>query len=158
MHCRSPVAEQFFLDTFLIMLNCSGMKTLEATKIFEALSADVRLEVFRLLVRSAPDGLVAGEIARLLDVPATNLSFHLKAISHAGLVSVEKEGRFLRYRANIPLMLEMVAYLTEECCSSDPGQCLQYRQESSVPEKFLPPCPSCGGTDSTKETGKLPQE
>ncbi len=116
------------------------MKTSDAAKIFEALSSDVRLDVFRLLVKHAPDGLVAGEIARLLDLPATNLSFHLKAVSHAGLVTVEKEGRFLRYRANIPLMLEIVTYLTAECCADQPEQCLQYRRESSVPAGLLPSC------------------
>ncbi len=116
------------------------MKTKQATVIFEALSFDVRLELFRLLVKNAPDGLVAGEIAKQLDIPATNLSFHLKAILHAGLISVEKEGRFLRYRANIPLMLDMIAYLTEECCSGNPERCRSYRAASSVAPGVLPNC------------------
>ena len=114
------------------------MKTPQATTIFEALSSDVRLELFRLLVRHAPDGLVAGDIARQLDIPATNLSFHLKAILHAGLVSVEKEGRFLRYRANIPLMLDLVAYLTAECCAENPELCQSFRAASAAPLAALP--------------------
>lgn len=114
------------------------MQTTQATMIFEALSSGVRLELFRLLVKYAPDGLVAGEIARQLDIPSNNLSFHLKAILHAGLVSVEKEGRFLRYRANIPLMLDMVSYLTAECCSGSPEQCRQYRAGSTAPVAVLP--------------------
>lgn len=114
------------------------MQTVQATTIFEALSSGVRLELFRLLVKYAPDGLVAGEIARQLDIPSNNLSFHLKAILHAGLVSVEKEGRFLRYRANIPLMLDMVSYLTAECCSGSPEQCRQYRAASAAPAAVLP--------------------
>ena len=78
------------------------MESRQASSIFEALSSDVRLDVFRLLVKNAPAGLVAGDIAKALDLPATNLSFHLKALVQSGLVSVEREGRFLRYRASIP--------------------------------------------------------
>lgn len=109
------------------------METKHATTVFEALSSDVRLELFRLLVKNAPDGLVAGEIAKRLDVPSTNLSFHLKAILHAGLISVEKEGRFLRYKANIPLMLDVIAYLTAECCAEHPEACKEFRAASCAP-------------------------
>ena len=119
------------------------MQTKHAVIIFEALSSASRLDVFRLLVKHAPDGLVAGDIARRLDIPSTNLSFHLKALSHSGLVSMEKEGRFWRYRADIPLMLETIAYLTAECCSGNPQQCRSWRAESGVIPAFLPP--DCGG-------------
>ncbi|MCL2872716.1 MAG: helix-turn-helix domain-containing protein [Betaproteobacteria bacterium] len=95
------------------------MKTENATLVFEALSSSARLDVFRLLVRYAPDGLVAGEIAQKLDIPSTNLSFHLKTLLHSGLVEMEKEGRFWRYRASVPLMLEIIAYLTDHCCCGD---------------------------------------
>lgn len=114
------------------------MKTNDASKIFEALSSDVRLDLFKLLVKNAPEGLVAGEIAKRLDIPSTNLSFHLKAIVQSGLAEVEKEGRFMRYKANIPLMLEIVAYLTSECCANNPAQCRKFRQESSVDPDVLP--------------------
>lgn len=107
------------------MLNYQTMQTKQAVAIFEALSSDVRLGLFRLLVKHAPEGLVAGKIAKALKVTNTNLSFHLKELLHIGLVSVEKEGRFWRYRANIPLMLETIAYLTEECCSANPEQCCE---------------------------------
>jgi len=93
------------------------MKTKKAASIFEVLTAPARLSIFRLLVKYAPDGLVAGDIARILKIPKTNLSFHLKAIVHSGLASVERSGRNTRYRANIGLMLETIAYLTDECCS-----------------------------------------
>ena len=106
------------------------MQTNQASKIFEALSSDVLLDIFRLLVRYAPGGLVQGDIARELGIPSTNLSFHLKAIVHSGLVDVEREGRFMRYKANIPLMLEIVAYLTEECCSGNPEACRRFRDAS----------------------------
>jgi len=114
------------------------METKEATVIFEALSSDVRLDLFRLLVKYAPEGLVAGEIAKHLQVANTNLSFHLKALLHAGLITMEKEGRFLRYRANIPVMLDTVAYLTAECCSGHPEQCRSYRAASSASPAVLP--------------------
>ena len=114
------------------------METKEASKIFEALSSDVRLDLFRLLVKNAPDGLVAGDIAKHLDIPSTNLSFHLKAIVQSGLADVEREGRFMRYKANIPLMLEIVAYLTSECCSNDPKQCQKFRDASTVDPDVLP--------------------
>lgn len=116
------------------------METKTAATIFEVLASEVRLAIFKLLVKYAPNGLVAGEISRTLDIPKTNLSFHLKAIVHSGLVSMEREGRHTRYKANIPLMLETIAYLTEECCSGNPNQCRTYRQESGVSLEFLPTC------------------
>ena len=116
------------------------METKQATAIFEALSSDVRLGLFRLLVKYAPEGLVAGEIAKHLNVTNTNLSFHLKELLHAGLLTMEKEGRFLRYRANIPAMLETIAYLTSECCSGNPEQCRDYRAASFVSPAVLPEC------------------
>ncbi|MCL2523431.1 MAG: helix-turn-helix domain-containing protein [Betaproteobacteria bacterium] len=111
------------------------METQTATTIFEVLTSEARLAIFRLLVKYAPDGLVAGEIARLLDMPKTNLSFHLKNIVHSGLASMEREGRNTRYKANIPLMLETIAYLTAECCS---GTLAQAHGET-LPD-FLPAC------------------
>jgi arsenate reductase len=101
------------------------MDKTSATTVFESLASGIRLDVFRLLVRKGPDGLVAGEIAGALDIPPTNLSFHLKALTQARLVTVEQEGRFQRYRANMPLMLDLIAYLTAECCAGDPGQCAE---------------------------------
>ena len=114
------------------------MESKTAARIFEALASEVRLDLFRLLVKNAPQGLVAGEIARQLDIPSTNLSFHLKAVVHSGLVTVEKEGRFMRYKASIPLMLEVIAYLTSECCSANPGECQRFRAASSVLPGILP--------------------
>ena len=114
------------------------MESRKASKLFEALSSDVRLDVFRLLVKNAPDGLVAGDISRLLDIPSTNLSFHLKALTQSELVSVEREGRFMRYKASIPLMLDVIAYLTSECCSGNPDCCRKFREQSNVDPRVLP--------------------
>ena len=96
-----------------------------ATTIFESLASGVRLDVYRLMVKNAPDGLVAGEIATLLALPPTNLSFHLKALTQAGLLSVIQEGRYQRYRANLILMQELIDYLTAECCAGNPENCFQ---------------------------------
>ena len=109
-----------------------------ALAVFESLSSGVRLDVFRLLVRKGSEGLVAGEIASALDLPPTNLSFHLKALTQAGLASVVQEGRFQRYRANMPLMLDLIAYLTEECCSGHPEQCLELRAASGCAPEVPP--------------------
>jgi ArsR family transcriptional regulator len=114
------------------------MEKTSATSIFESLSSGVRLDVYRLLVKKGPEGLVAGEIAITLDVPPTNLSFHLKALTQARLLTVEQEGRYLRYRANIPLMLDLIAYLTEECCSGRPGQCPGLSSASTYCDTALP--------------------
>ena len=111
----------------------------------EALSSGTRLDVFRLLVRKGREGMVAGDIATTLGVAPSNLSFHLKALTQAGLLSVEQEGRFLRYRANIPLMLELVAYLTEECCADHPEDCAALRAASSCSATVLPPLPVSSG-------------
>lgn len=100
------------------------MNTQNATSIFESLSSGVRLEAFRLLVKKGSEGLVAGEISTALNIAPNNLSFHLKALTQNGLVSVQQEGRFLRYRANLSLMQELIRYLTEECCAGHPEQCV----------------------------------
>lgn len=98
-----------------------------AIPVFESLAFSVRLDVFRLLVRQGPEGLVAGEMAAILGLPATNLSFHLKALTQSGLLSATQEGRFQRYRANMVLMGDLVAYLTAECCAGHPEACLDPR-------------------------------
>ncbi|MBH1977201.1 MAG: helix-turn-helix transcriptional regulator [Comamonadaceae bacterium] len=100
------------------------MKKTTATAVFESLASGVRLDVFRLLVKQGPEGLVAGEIAAALGLPPTNLSFHLKALTQAGLLSTTQEGRYQRYRANIALMVELIAYLSDECCAGQPEACL----------------------------------
>jgi len=105
------------------------MEKQTATEIFESLSSGTRLDIYRLLVRQGLEGMVAGQIASTLDIPANSASFHLKGMVHARLLSVQQEGRFQRYRANLPLMLELIAYLTEECCAAHPEQCADLRPE-----------------------------
>lgn len=118
------------------------MKKAIATTIFESLSSGVRLDVYRLLVKKGTEGMVAGEIASTLDIPPTNMSFHLKALTQADMVSVTQEGRFQRYRANIPMMLDLIAYLTDECCAGHPELCADMRPTSSVANALLAPISS----------------
>ncbi|MDM5061958.1 helix-turn-helix domain-containing protein [Aeromonas salmonicida] len=114
-----------------------------ATKVFESLSSGIRLDVWRLLVKAGQEGRVAGELSSSLDIAPNTLSFHLKAMLHASLLSVEQEGRFLRYRANIPLMLALIGYLTEECCAGHPEACGMMRAESSCSPHVLPANACC---------------
>ena len=88
-----------------------------ALAIFESLSSSVRLDVFRLLVKAGPKGVVAGEIASALDIAPSSLSFHLRTLTQSGLLQVEQEGRFQRYRADLSRMADVIAFLTENCCS-----------------------------------------
>ena len=114
------------------------MENQTATKIFESLASGIRLDIYRLLVKCGLEGMVAGQISTTLDLPPNNLSFHLKAMTHSNLLSVEQEGRFQRYRANIPLMLDLIAYMTEECCAGQPEMCADLRAASPCSAAVLP--------------------
>ncbi|MGH8515926.1 MAG: ArsR/SmtB family transcription factor [Panacagrimonas sp.] len=91
-----------------------------------ALAQESRLAVFRLLVQRGPEGLPAGEIATRLKVPQATMSFHLKELSHAGLLKSRQEGRFIYYAPDFKAMQGLIAYLTENCCaesSCGSGEC-----------------------------------
>ncbi len=85
-----------------------------------ALAQESRLAVFRLLVQAGPTGLSAGKISEATHIPPSSLSFHLKELSHAALVSSRNEGRFVIYSACFSRMNELLAYLTENCCGGRP--------------------------------------
>ena len=87
-----------------------------AVKALGALAAPARLRAFRALVVAGPDGLTPGAMAEQLDVAPSALSFHLKELTYAGLVSSEARGRNLIYRADFDRMNGLLAYLTEHCC------------------------------------------
>ncbi len=97
------------------------MDTEGAVRVLQALAQGTRLELLRLLVQVGPQGMAAGEIARRLEVPAPTLSFHLKAMQQAGLVSSERNGRSLVYRAGFERLGEIVGFLTENCCGGPPA-------------------------------------
>lgn len=85
-----------------------------------AIAQESRLAVFRLLVQAGPSGLSAGKIAEALEIPPSSLSFHLKELSYAGLVTSRQESRFVIYSANFQAMNDLIAYLTENCCGGSP--------------------------------------
>ena len=85
-----------------------------------ALAQINRLNVFRLLVVAGQEGMYPGDMATSLGVPSNSLSFHLKELLHCELVSQEREGRNLRYRANMSRMQNLLVYLTDECCKGQP--------------------------------------
>ncbi len=95
------------------------MKTAEALKALAALAQDTRLAIYRLLVQQGPAGLAAGTIAERLDVPAATLSFHLKELTHAGMIGPRQDGRFVYYSANYDRMNGLLGYLSENCCQGD---------------------------------------
>lgn len=99
------------------------MKNNDAVAALAALAQESRLAVFRLLVRNAPDGLTPGIIGEQLELPAPTLSFHLKALAQAGLVTTVQQGRYVRYRAEIAAINALIDFLTEDCCGGDPARC-----------------------------------
>jgi len=87
-----------------------------AVEALSALAQDSRLQVYRLLVQTGPEGLPASVIAERLRIPANTLSFHLKTLSHADLVMARQAGRFIYYSANYERMNALLGFLTENCC------------------------------------------
>ena len=84
-----------------------------------ALAQPVRLQVFRALVVRGESGLTPGAMAEGLGIPANTLSFHLKELTHAGLVTQERASRNIIYRAAFSHMNELLAYLTQNCCQGE---------------------------------------
>jgi DNA-binding transcriptional ArsR family regulator len=93
------------------------MNQQDVVRALAALAQDSRLAVFRLLVQRGPEGYAAGEISERLGIPGPTLSFHLKELAQAGLVSARKRGRFIHYAPAFERMNALLAYLTDNCCS-----------------------------------------
>jgi len=99
------------------------METEEAVLALAALSQSTRLEAFRTLVRHAPDGLAAGDLARLLEVPPNTLSAHLSILTRARLVTSERHSRSIVYRANLAEFRDVAVFLLRDCCGGRPEVC-----------------------------------
>jgi|SoiMethySBSTD1v2_1073268.scaffolds.fasta_scaffold1466489_1 DNA-binding transcriptional ArsR family regulator len=84
-----------------------------------ALAQGTRLSVFRLLVQAGPNGLPAGRISALLNIPSTTLSFHLSRLARAGLAKQLRDGRSIIYSANFEIMGNLIHFLSAECCMDD---------------------------------------
>jgi ArsR family transcriptional regulator, arsenate/arsenite/antimonite-responsive transcriptional repressor len=89
-----------------------------------ALAQETRLSIYRMLVEAGPDGVAAGRIGEALEVPGATLSFHLKELARAGLVSAKQEKQFIYYAADFKRMAELMIFLTKNCCQGMPQECL----------------------------------
>lgn len=102
--------------------HCFGtMKLLLAVDSLSALAQETRLNIFRLLVRHAPEGLAAGAIARHLRLPSPTLSFHLNVLAATELVRPHKNGRSISYSANLETVNRLTNFLMENCCGGRGG-------------------------------------
>lgn len=118
------------------------MEIIVAAKALAALAQTTRLSLFRLLVEAGEGGLPAGQIAKTLAVPNATLSFHVKELVNAGLVTARQESRFIYYAVNFTTMHALMAFLTENCCN---GQ-------------TCPPFTGCGATVNPQDTPNKPTE
>jgi DNA-binding transcriptional ArsR family regulator len=101
-------------------MNISTPQEDNTLRALAALAQVQRLRAFRELVVAGPEGLTPGTMAERLGVSPSALSFHLKELAHAELVSTEPRGRHLIYRANFDRMNDLLGYLTEHCCAGEP--------------------------------------
>lgn len=115
------------------------MEKTEALAALAALAQETRLDIYRLLVQTGPDGMPAGHIGDQLGLPSATLAFHLKELKHAGLVTFTRNGRSLIYAAKYPTMNALLSYLTENCCGRGANQ-------------FLPTLPPDAALKRTRQT------
>ena len=99
------------------------MEKLYAIAALAALAQESRLDIFRLLVQAGAEGMAVGSIGEQLGLPSATLSFHLNQLKHSNLVTFRRDGRSLIYSAAYPVMNDLLAYLTENCCQGDVSAC-----------------------------------
>lgn len=114
------------------------MENTTAITALSALAQNTRLETFRLLVQHEPEGVPAGELARLLDVPQNTMSAHLATLSRAGLVKSERQSRSIIYRADLDGLSDLTLFLLKDCCGGSTDLCASLIAE-------LTPCCAPGG-------------
>ncbi|MBO0346865.1 helix-turn-helix transcriptional regulator [Roseibium sp. CAU 1637] len=108
-----------------------------------ALGQETRLDVFRLLVKAGPDGLSAGAVSETLDVRPNTLSTHFGLLTRSGMISAERDGRSIVYRADLSAMQKLVTYLLQDCCGGNPELCAPLLNVlSCVPQKDTEPTPA----------------
>jgi DNA-binding transcriptional ArsR family regulator len=111
------------------------MESEDAILALAALAQLTRLDVFKLLVKHEPEGLAAGDIARALAVPQNTMSSHLSILTRAGLVSAQRFGRSIVYRADLARFQEVVLFMLRDCCDGRPEIC------APLIEDLTPRCP-----------------
>jgi ArsR family transcriptional regulator len=99
------------------------MKTANVIEALGALAHEYRLAIYRLLVEQGPAGLAAGVIGERVGLVPSSLTFHLKSLQHAGLITQLRASRQLIYSADFGVMNELVGYLTDKCCTAGDGSC-----------------------------------
>ncbi|WHA43268.1 ArsR/SmtB family transcription factor [Agrobacterium larrymoorei] len=99
------------------------MENASAITALAALAQTTRLDTFRLLVRHEPDGIPAGALAKMLDVPQNTMSAHLATLSRAGLVRSERKSRSIIYRANLDGLRDLTLFLLKDCCGGSAELC-----------------------------------
>jgi ArsR family transcriptional regulator len=111
------------------------MQTLNVERyanMFAAMGTESRLRIMRLLLSAHPEGMVVGEIQAELEISASTLSHHLDKLKNEGLVDVTREGTFLRCRANVAALQELLGFLYTECCTRNhvikPQEIVQLRK------------------------------
>jgi ArsR family transcriptional regulator, arsenate/arsenite/antimonite-responsive transcriptional repressor len=107
------------------------MDEIEAIGALTALAQSTRLNTFRLLVKHEPDGVPAGELARLMDVPQNTMSTHLAILARAGLVRGDRQSRSIIYRAELSQLRELALFLVKDCCGGKPEVCAPMLAELS---------------------------
>jgi len=109
------------------------MNETAVVRALSALAQQSRLQIFRQLVVAGPQGMTPSRLSEQLGLPPTALSFHLKELNHAGLVTQQRAGRHLIYRAAFATMNELLSYLTAHCCE---GQACELVSATTI-------CPDC---------------
>ena len=99
------------------------MDSTEVIAALAALAQPTRLDTFRLLVKHEPEGVAAGELARLIEVPQNTMSAHLAILARAGLIAGERQSRSIIYRANLDRFREMTLFLLKGCCGGRADLC-----------------------------------
>lgn len=112
------------------------MDDASAIAVLSALAHADRLRAFRLLVRAGPSGMASGEIAEALSIPTTRMSFHLATLERAKLLRSWRDGRRILYAASYDDMRQLLAFLTEDCCSGNPEIC------GNLGDNLIPSCSS----------------
>ena|SRR5687767_6019112 len=100
------------------------MEIKEAVSALAALAQETRLSIYRLLIEAGPEGVAAGRIGETLKVPGATMSFHLKELVRAGLVSSRQEKQFIYYAVDFERMAQLMTFLTQNCCQGMPQECL----------------------------------
>ncbi|MEZ2409219.1 ArsR/SmtB family transcription factor [Bosea sp. RCC_152_1] len=111
------------------------MDNSQAISAMAALAQPTRLDTFKLLVNREPEGVPAGELARLIDVPQNTMSAHLAILARAGLIVGERQSRSIIYRADLEGFRGVIAFLLKDCCGGRADLC------QPLIDELVPSCP-----------------